>query len=57
MLKGDTPPAGALEVLANPNIFVTKTAAQLGYNAATGVIQMNIYNPNEGIGAFWVKIG
>ncbi len=55
--KGDTPPTGALEVLANPNIFITKTAAQLGYNPATGVIQLNIYNPNEELGAFWVKFG
>ena len=57
LLKGDAAPAGALEVLNNPNIFITKTAAQLGYNPATGVIQLNIYNPHEAIGAFWVKIG
>ena len=57
LLKRDAAPAGALEVLNNPNIFISKTAAQLGYNPATGVIQLNIYNPHEAIGAFWVKIG
>lgn len=55
--KGDAPPAGALEVLENPNIFISKTAAQLGYNPLTGMVIFNIYNPNNDLGAFWVKIG
>jgi hypothetical protein len=55
--KKDAPPTGALEVLENPNIFITKTAAQLGYNPSTGFIQFNIYNPNDALGAFWVKMG
>ncbi len=57
LLKGDVPPVGALTVTPNPNIFVEKTAAQLGYNAATGMIQLNVYNPNEAIASFFIKIG
>lgn len=57
LMKGDAPPADALTVLPNPNIFVEKTAAQLGYNAATGMVQLNVYNPNEGISSFFIKIG
>ncbi len=57
LLKGDAPPADALTVLPNPNIFVKKTAAQLGYNATTGMIQLNVYNPNEETCAFFIKMG
>ena len=57
LLKGDAAPADALTVLPNPNIFVKKTAAQLGYNATTGMIQLNVYNPNEEICAFFIKMG
>ncbi len=55
--KGDAPPINALEVLANQDIFIIKTASQLGYNLKKGIIKLNIYNPNEGLAAFWVKIG
>ncbi len=57
LLKGDAPPADALTVLPNPNIFVEKTAAQLGYNAATGMIQLNVFNPNTETCSFFIKIG
>ena len=55
--KGDAPPVGALEVFENPNIFIKKTASQLGFNPLTGTVIFNIYNPNDDLSAFWVKIG
>jgi hypothetical protein len=57
MRKGGTPPAGVLTVTPNPNIFVTKTAAQLGYDALAGIIFLNVRNPNGTICSFFLKMG
>ena len=57
MTKGGAAPAGALVVTPNPNIFVSKTAAQLGFDAAAGIIFLNVRNPNGTICSFFLKIG
>ena len=57
MRKGGTAPVGVLTITPNPNIFVTKTAAQLGYDALAGIIFLNVRNPNGTICSFFLKMG
>ena len=57
MTKTTMPTANALIVENNPNIFVTTTAADLGYDLAAGIIHLIINNANKEESKFLVKIG
>ncbi len=44
-------------IKANPNIFITTTAADLGFDAEGGIYVLNIKNINEDDATFFIKIG
>ena len=57
MTKKSLPTTNAVTVLNNPNIFIKKTAEELGYDLAGGIIHLIIYNPNGDDASFLAKIG
>jgi len=57
MKKTSLPTTHAVTVLNNPNIFIKKTAEELGYDLAGGIIHLIIYNPNGDNATFLAKIG
>ena len=57
MTKTSAPTASAATVLYNPNIFLSTTAADLGYDLAGGIKYFIIYNPNADDAEFLAKIG
>jgi len=57
MTKTSLPTVHAVTVPYNPNIFIKKTAEELGYDLAGGIIHLIIYNPNGDDAKFLAKIG
>ena len=57
MTKTSPPTTHAVTVVNNPNIFIKKTAEELGYDLAGGIIHLIIYNPNGDDATFLAKIG
>ena len=57
MTKTSAPTIHSVTVANNPNIFVEKTAEELGYSHEGGIIHLVIYNPNSDDAKFLVKIG
>ena len=57
MTKTSAPTVHAVTVANNPNIFVEKTAEELGYSHEGGIIYLVIHNPNTDDAKFLVKIG
>ncbi len=57
MTKTSPPTINAVTVDNNPNVFTVKTAEELGYDLAGGIIHLIIHNPNGDDATFLAKIG
>jgi len=55
--KKGSPAAKSKIIKANPNIFITTTAADLGFDAEGGIYVLNIKNMNDDDATFFIKIG
>ena len=57
-LKKKGSPASKSKIIkANPNIFISTTAAELGFDAEGGIFVLNIKNINNDDASFFIKIG